>query len=63
LSTFGREADEIAEAKRRRQRRLQEQEITRDLAVAFSIQTLEDPTIDAAEACALVLTALTLKEF
>jgi hypothetical protein len=63
LSTFGREADEIAEAKRRRQRRLQEQEITRDHAVRFSIQTLTDPTIRAAEACALVLTALTLKEF
>jgi hypothetical protein len=63
LSTFGRDADQIAERKRRYQRQLAKQEITRDHAVRFSIETLTDPTIDAAEACALVLTALTLKEF
>jgi hypothetical protein len=63
VSTFGRDADQIAERKRRYRRQYLEQAITRDHAVRFSIETLTDPTIGAAEACALVLTALTLKEF
>ena len=63
MSTFGRDADEIAASKRRYERQLAEKAITLDHAVRFSIETLTDPTIDAAEACALVLTALTLKEF
>ena len=63
MSTFGRDADQIAERKRRCQRQLAKQAITRDRAVRFSIETLTDPTIDAAEVCALVLTALTLKEW
>ena len=63
MSTFGRDADQIAERKRRYEGQLAKQAITRDLAVRFSIETLNDPTIDAAEACALVLTALTLKEW
>ena len=63
MSTFGRDADQIAERKRRYQRQLAHQAITRDHAVRFSIETLTDPTIEAAEACALVLTALALKEF
>jgi hypothetical protein len=63
LSTFGRDADQIAERTRHYERQLAKQAITRDHAVRFSIETLHDPTIDAAEACAQVLTALTLKEF
>jgi len=63
VSTFGRDADRIAERKRRYERQLAEKAILRDHAVGFSIETLRDPTVDAAEACALVLTALTLKEW
>ena len=63
MSTFGRDADQNAERKRRYERQLAKQAITRDHAVRFSIETLQDASIDAAEACALVLTALTLKEF
>jgi hypothetical protein len=63
LSTFGRDRDQAAATIRRERRRLAKEAITRDYAVRFSIETLTDPTVDAAEACALVLTALTLKEF
>ena len=63
MSTFGRDADRTAERKRRHERHLADKAITRDLAVRFSIATLQDPSIDAAQACALVLAALTLKDF
>jgi hypothetical protein len=63
LSTFGRDADEIAASKRRYLRQLAEKAITLDHAVRFSIETLRDESISDREAHELVLTALTLKEF
>jgi hypothetical protein len=63
LSTFGRDADEIAASKRRYERQLAEKAITLDHAVRFSIETLQDASISDREARELVLTALTLKEF
>jgi len=49
LSTHGRVADQIAELKRRYRRELARSELSRDLAVSYSIATLQDATIPAAE--------------
>jgi hypothetical protein len=60
MSTMGRGPDFIAERRRQHERGLAEEAITLGRAVDFAIATLSDPTISAAEACAVALRALTL---
>jgi hypothetical protein len=60
MSTMGRGVDLIAECNRRHERRLAKRAISLGQAVDFAIATLSDPTLPAAQACAVALTALTL---